>query len=74
MSEDGAPYGETNEAVDTGTTPATWIESLVLSVVHHWHLRETAARQVELIERHFCQDEMLSALRELETVVKISRV
>ena len=51
-----------------------WIESLVLSVAHHWHLRETAARQVELIERHFRQDEMLAALRELETVANTGRV
>ena len=43
--------------------------SLLLSVSHFWSVRETANRQVELIERHFRQDEMLAALRELATLV-----
>ena len=44
-------------------------ESLLLSVSHFWSVRETANRQVEMIERHFRQDEMLAALRELATLV-----
>ena len=43
--------------------------SLLLSVSHFWSVRETANRQVELIKRHFCQDEMLAAWRELATLV-----
>ena len=74
MSQNTATDGEKPEEVDTGPPPAPMMESLVLSVAHHWHLRETAARQVELIERHFRQDEMLGALRELETLVKINKV
>ena len=45
------------------------MESLLLSVAHHWSLRETADRQVELVERHFRQDEMLSSMRKLAEVV-----
>ena len=45
------------------------VESLLLSVAHHWSLRETADRQVELVERHFRQDEMLSSMRKLAEVV-----
>ena len=41
------------------------LESLLLSVAHHWSLRETGDRQVELLERHFRQDEMISAQKEL---------
>ena len=41
------------------------IESLLLSVGHFWSLRETADWQVDLLERHFRQDEMLAALKEL---------
>ena len=49
--------------------PLNIMESLLLSVSHYWSVRETANRQVELIERHFRQDEMLAALRELATLV-----
>ena len=45
------------------------LESLLLSVAHFWSLRETANRQVDLLERHFRQDEMLAALRELNELV-----
>ena len=45
------------------------MESLLLSVSHFRSVRETANRQVELIERHFRQDEMLAALRDLATLV-----
>ena len=55
---------------ETVPPPAPVMESLLMSVAHHWHLRETVARQIELIERHFRQDEMLAALRKLETLVK----
>ena len=41
------------------------VESLLLSVAHHWSRRETLARQFELLERHFSQDQMLSALWKL---------
>ena len=74
MGENTAPGREEAEEVDTGPPPTPVIESLVLAVAHHWSLRETAARQVELLERHFRQDEMLAALRELETKVKIAKV
>jgi hypothetical protein len=45
--------------------PATILESLVLSVAHYWSCRETWVRQVELLDRHFRQDEMLHALVDL---------
>jgi hypothetical protein len=41
------------------------LESLLLSVAHYWSLRETKDRQVELMERHFRQDEMVAAQTEL---------
>ena len=47
------------------TPPVKAIESLLLSVGHFWSLREAADRQVDLLERHFRQDEMLAALMEL---------
>ena len=74
MSQNEGPGGEKPEEVDTGPPQAIMMESLVMSVAHHWHLRETAARQAELIERHFRQDEMLAALRELETLVTMTKV
>ena len=45
------------------------LESLLLSVAHHWSLRETGDRQVELLERHFRQEEMVYALRELAVLM-----
>ena len=45
------------------------MESLLLSVAHFWSIRETAGRQVDLMERHFRQDEMLAALRQLSDLV-----
>ena len=51
------------------TEPPRPLESLLLSVAHFWALRETANRQVDLLERHFRQDEMLAALRELSELV-----
>jgi hypothetical protein len=45
------------------------LESLLLSVAHHWSLRETGDRQVELLERHFRQDEMISAQKELAVLL-----
>ena len=45
------------------------IESLILAVAHHWSRRETIGRQVELIERHFSQDEMKMALWKLHRCV-----
>merc|ERR1719319_328205 len=71
MSQDTRPGGEEEETVPP---PAPVMESLVMSVAHHWHLRETAARQVELLERHFRQDEMLAALKKLETLVTVPKV
>ena len=50
---------------DEETPPVKAMESVLLSVGHFWSLRETTDRQVDLIERHFHQDEMLAALREL---------
>ena len=47
------------------TLPSTILESLLLSVAHYWSYRESRNRQVELLERHFQQDEMLHALIEL---------
>ena len=41
------------------------VESLLLSIAHHWSRRETLARQFELLERHFSQDQMFSALWKL---------
>ena len=47
------------------------MESLLLSVGHYWSGRETADRQVDLFERHFRQDEMLAALKELAEQAKL---
>ena len=45
------------------------LESLLLSVSSFWFLRETKERVVELLERHFRQDEMLHALQQLSGMV-----
>ena len=47
------------------------MESLLLSVGHHWSRRETIDQQVELLSRHFRQDEMLSALKDLRELVDL---
>ena len=52
--------------------PPKLLESLLLSVSHFWSRRETAIRQVELVERHFRQDEMLASLTELAKLVGMS--
>ena len=49
------------------------VESLLLSVAHHWSRRETLARQFELLERHFSQDQMLSALWKLHELSLIAK-
>ena len=54
---------------DMEEQPPKVMESLLLSVSHFWSVRETANRQVELIEQHFRQDKMLAAWRELATLV-----
>ncbi len=46
-------------------TTNTVLESLLLSVAHYWSYRETRDRQVELLDRHFRQDEMFHALLDL---------
>ena len=43
----------------------TVVESLLLSVAHHWSRRESFGRQVELLERHFSQEQMFFALEKL---------
>ena len=43
------------------------MKSLLLSLGHHWSRRETIDQQVELLSRHFCQDEMRSALKDLRS-------
>jgi hypothetical protein len=45
------------------------MESLLLSVAHYWSLRETLDRQVELLERHFRQEEMRAAQMELAALL-----
>ena len=45
--------------------PPKVMESLLLSMGHYWSGRDTNDRQVDLLERHFRQDEMLAALKEL---------
>ena len=64
----GAPAAMEGEQEEEEQVPSE-VESLLLSVAHHWSLRETADRQVELVERHFRQDEMLSSLKRLAEVV-----
>ena len=53
---------------EQATPPAVIVESLLLSAAHYWSTRETMERQVELLERHFRQDEMYHALSELKIV------
>ena len=48
------------------------MESLLLSVGHHWSRRNTVNRQVELLSTHFRQDEMYAALKELMELVELS--
>ena len=50
---------------DTVENEPRVLENLLLSVAHYWSLREPVDRQVELLERHFRQDEMFSAQQEL---------
>ena len=45
------------------------LESLLPSVAHHWSLRQTVYRQVKLLERHFQQDKMVSAQKELAVLL-----
>ena len=45
------------------------MESLLLSVGHHWSRRETVNQQIELLERNFSQSEMLANLKELMELV-----
>ena len=45
--------------------PVKIMESLLLSVGHFCSLRETDERQVDLLEGHFRQEEILAAQREL---------
>ncbi len=45
-------------------------ESLLLSVAHFWSRKETGDRVVELLERHFRQDEMHTAQKELMEMLK----
>ena len=47
------------------------VESLLLSVAHHWSRRETLARQLELLERHFSQEQIKSAMWKLYNAVGI---
>ena len=53
---------------EAASMPAVIVESLLLSAAHYWSTRETMEQQVELVERHFRQDEMYHALSELKTV------
>ena len=46
------------------------LESILLSVMSFWALRETKERQLELLERHFRQEEMLHALEQLCNVAR----
>jgi hypothetical protein len=48
------------------------MESLLLSVAHYWSLRETSDRQVELLERHFRQEEMRAAQMELAALLGLT--
>ena len=49
------------------------VESLLLSVAHHWSRRETFGRQTELLERHFTQEQMYSALEELHKLAELPK-
>ena len=53
------------ENLDAALPEAKQVESLLLSVAHHWSRRETHARQTELLERHFSQEQMVTALLKL---------
>ena len=44
------------------------LECLLLSVAHHWSLKEPFERQVELLERFFNQDQMKAALIQLKNL------
>ena len=50
--------------------PPVVLESMVLAVAHHWSRKETKDRQVELLERHFRQDEVYSAHEAMNKLVK----
>ena len=53
------------ENVDAALPEPKQVESLLLSVAHHWSRRESHARQTELLERHFSQEQMVTALLKL---------
>ena len=59
----------TAEAAAAVTKEPKVMESLLLSVGHHWSRRETVEQQVELIGRHFSQSEMLGNQKELIKLV-----
>ena len=65
-----ATVSEQEEQQAVGEAIPLVMESLVMSVAHHWARRETVDRQVDLLSRHFCQDEMLAALKDLMVLVK----
>ena len=49
------------------------MECLLLAVAHHWSIRETHDRQVELMERFFNQDQMNTALVKLECAAGLAK-
>ena len=67
MGQDEPPCGE--EEVPAAL-PVPVMESLLLSVATYWSRKETADRVVELLERHFRQDEMYAAHKDLMDVMK----
>ena len=66
MGQDEPPGGEE----DPAPTAVPVMESLLLSVAIYWSRKETADRVVELLERHFRQDEMYAAHKDLMEVMK----
>ena len=57
--------GPGGAGIGTGTQDPPTVECLLLAVAHHWSIRETYERQVELMERFFDQEQMKTALVKL---------
>ena len=66
----GGGAGGGSDGIDPDDRPS--IESLILSVTHFWSMRESNGRQVELLERHFTQEQMCVALHDLNTTVGLA--
>ena len=71
IPDPGAPNPRIQAAGPFSNLPV--LECLLLAVAHHWSIRESFDRQVELLERFFNQDQMKAALTKLEEAAGLAK-